>query len=103
MGLSRRLELHEFLCDVLGSRNVYFQPPATTQMKYPAIVYSRSRINNLSADNDVYIQDKRYQLIVIDSNPDSEIVERISKLPTCQHDRQYKSENLNHDVFTIYF
>ena len=35
----RRLELHEILCTILGSRNVYFQPPESIKMNYPAIVY----------------------------------------------------------------
>ena len=32
--MDRRLKLHEELCDILGSRNVYFQPPETVKMKY---------------------------------------------------------------------
>ena len=99
--MSRRLELHEILCDVLGSRNVYFQPPATVQMKYPAIVYSRQDIENVFADNGVYQQSHIYQVIVIDANPDSEIVHKVSKLPMCVYDRHYASDNLNHDVFSI--
>ena len=99
--MSRRLELHEILCDVLGSRNVYFQPPATVQMKYPAIVYSRQDIENVFADNGVYQQFHIYQVIVIDANPDSEIVHKVSKLPMCIYDRHYASDNLNHDVFSI--
>ena len=99
--MSRRLELHEILCDVLGSRNVYFQPPATVQMKYPAIVYSRQDIENVFADNGVYQQCHIYQVIVIDANPDSEIVRKVSKLPMCIYDRHYASDNLNHDVFSI--
>lgn len=99
--MSRRLELHEILCGVLGSRNVYFQPPATVKMKYPAIVYSRDDIENEFADNGVYKQAYFYQVTVIDSNPDSEIVHKVSRLPMCIFDRHYASDNLNHDVFTI--
>lgn len=97
----RRLELHEILCGILGSRNVYFQPPASTRMTYPAIVYSRYDIENTSADNLIYKQLYRYQITVIDANPDSEIVHKVSQLPTCLFDRHYASDNLNHDVFTI--
>lgn len=101
--MKTRFELHSLLESVLGSKNVYFQPPTGLQMKYPAIVYSRNRIDNRNANNSVYLQNVSYQIIVIDKNPDSEIVFKVSKLPLCRHDRHYKADNLNHDSFTIYF
>lgn len=97
-----RLELHELLCTALGSRHVYYQPPESVKMEYPAIVYSRNSIENTFAENSVYKQDRQYQIIVIDKDPDSEIVAAISKLPMCQFVRHYEADNLNHDVFTIY-
>ena len=99
--MDRRLELHEILCNLLGTRNVYFQPPESVKMKYPAIVYTRYDIVNTPANNSVYKQDKKYQLTVIDQDPDSEIVNKVSLLPMCIFDRHFKSDNLNHDVFTI--
>lgn len=101
--MNRREELHEILCEALGSRNVYFQPPESIKMQYPAIVYSRDDIDNHFANNSVYMQSLAYSVIVIDSDPDSEVVDRVSKLPRCQYDRHYKSDNLNHDIFTIYY
>lgn len=101
--MRRREELHEILCEALGSRNVYFQPPESIKMQYPAIVYSRDDIDNNFANNSVYMQSLAYSVIVVDSDPDSEAVDRVSKLPRCQYDRHYKSDNLNHDVFTIYY
>lgn len=101
--MARRLELHEVLCNVLGSRNVYYQPPASVKMQYPAIVYSRKDIYNRHADDDVYKQDHAYDITVIDQNPDSSIVEEMSRLPKCRFDRHYTADNLNHDVFTIYY
>lgn len=101
--MGTRLDLQTMLENVLGSRNVYFQPPASISMKYPAIVYSRNRIDSRYANNAVYKQDVSYSLTVIDKNPDSEIVTKVSKLPKCRFDRHYKADNLNHDVFTIYF
>lgn len=101
--MNRREELHEILCEALGSRNVYFQPPESIKMQYPAIVYSRDDIDNNFANNSVYMQSLAYSVIVIDSDPDSEAVDKVSKLPRCQYDRHYKSDNLNHDIFTIYY
>lgn len=101
--MASRLELQTMLEDILGSRNVYYQPPASIHMEYPAIVYSRSRIDNNHANDSVYSQFKAYDLIVIDRNPDSVIVEKISQLPMCSFAQHYTSDNLNHDVFTIYY
>lgn len=99
---NRRLELSRIFREILGSSNVYFQPTNNTKMSYPAIVYSRKQIENIHADNKVFIQHTGYTVTVIDPNPDSEYVYAVSKLPRCAHDRHYKSDNLNHDVFTLY-
>lgn len=101
--MANRLELHELLCDILGSRNAYYQPPAPVQMEYPAIKYSRRDIENSYADNSVYMQSLAYEVTVIDEDPDSEIVEKVSKLPTCSFERHYEADNLNHDVFILYY
>ena len=101
--MASRLELHEVLCEILGSRNVYFNPPSSLQMKYPAIIYNRKNINNKHANNSVYIQSDAYEVTVIDGNVESEVVRNISKLPMCSFDRNYKSDNLDHNVFTIYY
>ena len=101
--MDQRLKLHELLCEILGSRNVYFQPPESLKMEYPAIRYSRGDIDNRYANNNPYIQSRQYEIIVIDRDPDSEIVSKISRLPKCSFNRHYISNNLNHDVFTLYY
>lgn len=100
---TRRLELHEILCEILGSRNAYFQPPESIKMNYPAIVYSLDDIENLFADDGVYLSKKRYQVIVIDKDPDSTLIDKVAALPTSQYNRHYTQDNLNHDVFTLYY
>lgn len=100
--MNDRLALHDLLCEKLGSTNVYFQPPESVKIKYPAIVYSRNRIENTSADNITYKQSVSYVITVIDRDPDSEIVERISKIPCIAYDRSYIADNLNHDVFRLF-
>lgn len=101
--IMNREKLQYILEEIVGSRNVYYKPPSNISMKYPAIVYSRDRINNKFADNKTWKQDYSYQIIVIDKDPDSEIVYKVSQMPMCRHDRHYVSDNLNHDVFTLYF
>lgn len=101
--MASRLELQTLFEELLESENVYYQPPASVFMNYPAIVYSRNNIENDFADNSVYSQYTSYQVTVIDENPDSEYVKKVSSLPKCRYDRHFVSDNLNHDVFTLYF
>lgn len=101
--MASRLELQTKLEELLGSRNVYFQPPASVKMKYPAIVYELDDINNKFANDSVYKQSLRYKITVMDFNPDSEIVKRVSKLPRCRFNQHFTSDNINHDAFTLYF
>lgn len=101
--MASRLELQAELEKILGSRNVYFQPPASVKLSYPAIVYKRNDIKNTFADDEVYRQSLAYQVTVIDRNPDSDIVMKISKLKTARWNQHYTADNLNHDVFTIYY
>lgn len=101
--MNNRLKLQDLLESILGSDQVYFQPPETVRMKYPAIRYSRANIHNASADNSIYRQTNAYTITVIDPDPDSPIVERVSKIPRIRFDRAYPSSGLNHTVFTLYY
>lgn len=101
--MGSRLELQTLLENILESENVYFQPPESTKIRYPAIIYSRSRIYSEHADDGAYTSSVQYTLTLMDPNPDSEFVFKIAQLPYCRHDRNYKSDNINHDVFTLYF
>ena len=101
--MASRLDLHEILCGVLNSRSCYFQPPSSVRMQYPAIRYSIKEVDKRSADDIAYRKLPCYELILIDKNPDSEFIEKLLDLPYCSYDRHYESDNLNHDVFTLYF
>jgi hypothetical protein len=72
-------------------------------MQYPCIVYNRSNVDTQYADNSVYGMTKRYELTVIDQNPDSEIPDKVAMLPLCSYDRFFAVDKLNHDVFTLFF
>lgn len=107
--MNKRLELHDILCEIVnitepdGDSHVYFQPPASVKMKYPAIVYSRDDIEIKHADDSVYALKTRYEVTVITDDPDSELIYKMSKLPLCRFNRHYTSDNLNHDTFTLYY
>lgn len=99
MGL--RLELQRLLEEI--TENVYFQPPTNVQLKYPCIIYKRDFADTEFADNRPYAHKWRYMVTVIDPNPDSEIPGKVATLPMSLFNRFYTVDNLNHDVFSIYF
>lgn len=102
--MATRLELHEKLCKVLGTRHVYFQPPSNVKMTYPCIVYARPGIYQRNANDYLYNSIDRYEITYIDSNPDSNKPDSILKeFQMCKFDRSFISDNLNHSVFTLYY
>lgn len=101
--MSSRRDLHEDLCGLLGSNNVYFQPPPSLRIQYPAIVYSLDSFKISHANDMKYRKFKRYKLTYIDADPDNEMVEKLlTEIPFCSFDRHFKSDNLNNYIFTIY-
>lgn len=101
--MGTRIELQKLLEELLGSRNVYYKPPESVKMKYPAIVYFKSGIAVKKADNSLYKKDRRYTVTVIDRQPDNPVIDKLLELPMCSYDRFYISSNLDHDVLTLYY
>lgn len=101
--MAPRLELQTLLTEILGSDNVYFQPPPNIAMEYPCVVYRRDYQISEFADDIPYKQRTRYLVTVIDRDPDSVIPAKIAALPLCVYDRFYTADNLNHDVYKLFF
>lgn len=99
--MGRRLDLHQILVAITPM--VYFQPPPNVQMTYPCIVYQRDAANTKFADDLPYAYTQRYQVTLIDRNPDNAILAAIAGLPLCSYDRGYSANSLNHDVFVLYY
>ena len=100
--MSSRLTLHEEFCHILNTRNAYFQPPTSVQMRYPAIVYQLDSIEKVHANDDMYKSLTAYMVTLIDKNPDTPYLEKLMALPYCRFVRFYTADNLNHWVFTLY-
>lgn len=98
----RRHKLSRMLHEVLGTDNVYYDPPESVEMDYPAIVYVRAKIDTREADNLHYLTHDRYTITYIRKSADDDMVDRILELPYCYHDRPLVVDNLHQDVFTIY-
>ena len=102
-GLKTREQLQSKLEELLGSENVYYQRPPSNGLKYPAILYSKSKIASTYADNKKYLMNTRYDVIVIDKRPDNPVIKKLLELPYCDYDRAYKSDNLYHDSLILYY
>lgn len=99
----KRLELQTLLEGVLGTDKVYFQPPSNLTMQYPCIVYARDNAKTEFAGNSPYRYTKRYQVTVIDRNPDTVIPDDIAQLSLSNLERIFTADNLHHYVFNLYF
>lgn len=98
----RRLRLQSVLENILGSENVYFQPPANTIMRYPCIVYSFTGTYGTKADNINYLTSDAYDVTLITKDPVfGEINERILEIPHCRFSRKYTADNLHHFSYSL--
>ncbi len=97
-----RVDLQDLLEEI--TENVYFQPPTNIRMQYPCIVYLRDGLPSSDhADNELYRHARRYQVTVIDRNPDTELAAMVEALRYATFDRSFAADNLNHYVFTLFF
>lgn len=102
--MGTRVQLGELFREILGSSNVYFQPPPTVKLRYPCIVYERTIDDIKYADNGVYANKRRYTATIIDSNPDTMIPEKLqSTLSMASPKTFFTIDNLNHYVYSIFY
>ena len=101
--MADRLELHSVLQELLGSSNVYYQPPESIKMQYDAIRYSKKTIDSKYANDRKYSMTDCYEVTVISRLPDNPVIKKLLSLPYCSYDRHYIADNLHHDVLTIYW
>lgn len=98
-----RIDLQEKLVELLGCGNVYYQPPDKLTMNYPAIRYSKRKPKKKHANNSVYMRTNCYEIIVISKRADDPVITKLEEMPMCEWERNYTADNLNHDVFTLYY
>nr|DAT35018.1 MAG TPA: tail completion protein [Caudoviricetes sp.] len=73
--LENRKKLHYKLKKIC--ENVYFNPPANINLKYPCIIYHRLSTDSKYADNTRYQTQYNYRITVLDSVPDSSVVDKL--------------------------
>lgn len=102
--MNRRILLDDLLRDLIGPNvHLYFQPPESKKLEYDCVVYSLSRKHAVHADNKPYRKTDQYTITVITEDPDSSLPDKFLNLPMCRCDRTFKSGNMNHTVFTLFF
>lgn len=114
--MSNREEFRQKLREVSGYSYFYFDPPESVKMKYPCIIYKRDKLDRMDADNTLYGLNVKYQVTVVDKDPDNgagideqgnpneSVIEKLLYgFQKIKHERHYVVDNLHHDVFSIYF
>ena len=101
--MATRLDLQTLLEETLGSRNVYFQPPESKKISYPGIIYSLGNMESNYADDITYTSIRQYSVIYVTYDPDDPLIDTLAKMSGCRFYTHYKSDNLNHYVYTLYF
>lgn len=102
--MSSRIELQTKLEAVLGLKNVYFQPPESLKLKFPAIVYSLATIQTVKADDKNYFRNNRYTVTLIHSDPDNTLKDSIlEEFEMISMDTIYAKDNMYHYVYDLYF
>lgn len=102
--MASRLNLQKELCEVLGNKNVYFQPPETLKLQYPCIIYNLSDITTDKADDNNYILSHRYKVLLVHKDPDNNIKEKLlTSFESIRMSACYTSNNMNHYNYDLYY
>lgn len=102
--MGRRLNLQAELEEILGSKNVYYQPPSTVSLKYPCIIYSLTRTNTIRADNRIYKATNEYHVKHIFKSLESEKKDDLlNHFLMISHDARFVADKMYNDEFTLYY
>ena len=101
--MADRKTLHAKLCEILGSSNVYFQPPEDLKMTYPCIRYAYSGVSERRANDALYDYTMQYTMVLITKKESIDLaMEFVKQIPMCRLERPYTGGNLYHYQFTLY-
>lgn len=102
--MGSRLKLQAELEGILGSSNVYFQPPSSTSLKYPCIIYNLTRTNTIRADNRIYKATNEYHVKHIYKSLENEKKdELLNRFLMISHDSRFIADKLYNDEFTLFY
>lgn len=101
--MASRADLQVLLTSLIGSNNVYYQPPESIMLRYPCVVYRINKIQSIYADNIPYCMSTQYELTIMTRDPDSSLPKTILELVTARHERSFASDGLNHTIITLFY
>lgn len=100
----KRVDIQEKFKFLLGSDNVYYQPPANLKMKYPAIVYSLDGLDVKRFDNTRLINKNCFSVTHIYRNESENLVETMLKnFEYISFDNRSIVDGIYNDHYTIYW
>ena len=96
-------ELQSLVKGLAGVKQAYIQPP-TSGMEFPCIIIEQGLLSNVSyASNQKYHNKKGYTITVVDRDPYSLIPDLVDGLEYTEFNRFFKTNNVNHFVFQMFF
>lgn len=101
--MDSRPNLQTMLETLSDELHVYFQPPTSTKIIYPAIVYFRNSFSAFRGDNISYGLFPSYTITLKSRNPEDPILKKLLSLPYITYDRHYVVNNIHNDVLTIFY
>lgn len=104
--MGRRQDLNQILVELYDANVtpcVKYQPGPGITLTYPAIVYKLDDMPSIWANNLPYKWEHRYEVKIIDRDPESKLREKMIALPMCRFSQTYVVNNLHHFVFEIYY
>ena len=100
--MDQRLLFHSKLSSVLPGVALFFSKPPDTELVYPCVIYTRSRAKALHANGKKYSVRPMFTCVLMTNLPDDHLFNILENMSLSTHDRSYLSDDINHDVFTIY-
>lgn len=89
------------LIDILGSGNVYYNPPESQKLNFPCIVYNLSYIEQIHADNLSYLDYTTYKITVVSKIPDHPAIKNILRLPMTKFSTNFVKNGFYHTVILL--
>lgn len=99
--MTNRLTLQHKLEEILGSKNVYYNPPESQKMEFPCIVYNLSYIEQIHADNKKYLDYTTYKITVVSRLPDHPSIKAILELPMTKFSTNFTKNSFYHTTIIL--
>lgn len=103
MSDEKRVRLHHYLENVLGSNKVYFQPPESVKMQYPCIRYNLAKVPVIHADDKVYLTNPKYVIVYITTQPDDDMRYTLVNSLGVPIIQTYAKDGLYHYIYEFYY